>query len=39
MLFDNGLEGRAKELYNKLLTVDFDPVSLRKELDSGKYDA
>ena len=38
MLFDNGLEGSAKELYDKLLTVDFDPASLRRELDSGKYD-
>ena len=39
MLFDKGLEGKAKELYDKLYTVDFDPVSLRKELENGKYDA
>lgn len=39
MLFGKGLEGRAKELYDKLYTVDFDTASLRKELEAGKYDA
>lgn len=39
MLFDKPLEGPAKELYDKLYTTDFDPVSLRTELESGKYDA
>ena len=39
MIFDSGLDGSAKELYDKLLTADFDVASLRKALDSGKYDA
>lgn len=39
MLFDQELKGKAKDLYDKLYTVDFDAVSLRKELASGKYDA
>ena len=39
MLFDKPLVGLAKELYDKLYTKDFDPVSLRTELESGKYDA
>ena len=39
MLFDKHLEGRAKELYDKLYTVEFDTAALRKELEAGKYDA
>ena len=39
MLFDKPLDGLAKELYDKLYTKDFDPVGLRVELESGKYDA
>ena len=39
MLFDKRLEGRAKELYDKLYTVEFDAISLQKELETGKYDA
>ena len=38
MLFDNGLEGKVKELYDKLYTVDFDAAGLRKDLEEGKYD-
>ncbi len=39
MLFDKPLEGKAKELFDKLYTLDFDPVSLKAELEAGKYDA
>ncbi len=39
MVFENGLEGSAKELYDKLYTKKFDAASLRKELEDGKYDA
>lgn len=39
MLLNNVLEGRTKELYDKLYTVDFDADGLRKELEEGKYDA
>ena len=39
MLFNNRLEGKAKELYDKLYTVDFDVAALRKDLEAGKYDA
>ena len=38
MLFDGGLKGKAKELYDKLYTVSFDAISLQKELETGKYD-
>ena len=38
-LFNNVLDGRAKELYDKLFTVDFDEAGLRVELETGKYDA
>lgn len=37
MLFDNGLKGRAKELFDKLCAIDFDSAGLRKELEAGKY--
>ncbi len=39
MLFSKPLEGSAKELYDKLYTMDFDPEGLRVELETGKYDA
>ena len=39
MLLEKGLEGNAKDLYDKLFTTEFDPVALRKELEEGKYDA
>lgn len=39
MLFDIDLKGNAKELFGKLYTKDFDCASLRKELETGKYDA
>ena len=39
MLLEKGLEGSAKDLYNRLFTTEFDPVTLRKDLEEGKYDA
>ncbi len=38
MIFEKIPEGRAKELYDKLYTLDFDAAGLRTELESGKYD-
>lgn len=39
MIFENGLQGPAKELFDRLFTVGFDAESLRRELDTGKYSA
>ena len=39
MLFYKGLEGSAKELFDKLCAVDFDAAALHAELESGRYDA
>lgn len=39
MIFGNLLGGAARELYDRLYTTEFDPASLRKDLDAGKYDA
>lgn len=39
MIFGDLLAGAAKELYDRLYTTEFDPVSLRKDLEAGKYDA
>ena len=39
MFLDQWMNDSARELFNKLFTEDFDPVSLRKELEAGKYDA
>ena len=39
MLLEKGLTRSAKELYAKLFTREFDPTSLRKELETGIYDA
>lgn len=38
MIFGNSLNEAAKELHDKLYTTEFDPVSLRKDLEAGRYD-
>ena len=39
MLLSGWLEGTSKELYERLFTTEFDLDSLKKDLDSGIYDA